>query len=133
MAVRARDQSRDGHLLPSRPFAKNRDMNDSLQILLALAEGRHPLTGEALPEESCYQSAKVLRALLAGIEALEKTAGKKDRVLPGAAGNPWDAEEDASLVADFESGTAIKELAQTHRRTEGAIRSRLMKLGKLVP
>ena len=128
-----RDRSRDGHLLPNRPFAKNGEMNDSLQILLALAEGRHPLTGEALPEESCYQSAKVLRALLAGIEALEKTAGKKDRVLPGAAGNPWDAEEDAILVADFESGTAIKELAQTHRRTEGAIRSRLMKLGKLVP
>ncbi len=98
-----------------------------------LVAGKHPLTGEALPEESCYQSAKVLRALFAGIEALEKTAGKKERVLPGAAGKPWDAEEDASLAADFESGTAIKELAQTHQRTEGAIRSRLMRLGKLVP
>jgi len=86
-----------------------------------------------LPDESCYQSAKVLRALLAGIEALEKADQKKSRVLPGAAGKPWDAEEDASLVADFESGTAIAELAQTHQRTEGAIRSRLMRLGKLVP
>jgi len=106
---------------------------DSLQILRALAEGKHPLTGEALPDESCYQSAKVLRALLAGIEALEKTAGRKNRVLPGAAGKPWDAEEDQSLVADFESGTSIADLAQMHQRTEGAIRSRLMKLGKLVP
>jgi len=36
-------------------------------------------------------------------------------------------------VADFESGTTIAALAQTHERTEGAIRSRLMRLGKLVP
>jgi len=50
-----------------------------------------------------------------------------------AAGKPWDAEEDESLVADFESGTSIAELAQMHERTEGAIRSRLMRLGKLVP
>jgi len=108
-------------------------MSETLQILRALADGKHPLTGEALPDESCYQSAKVLRALLAGIEALAKEAQKKNRVLPGAAGKPWDAEEDESLVADFESGTAIAALAQTHERTEGAIRSRLMRLGKLVP
>jgi hypothetical protein len=108
-------------------------MNESLSILRALADGRHPLTGETLPDESCYQSAKVLRALLAGIEALEKAEQKKSRVLPGAAGKPWDAEEDESLVADFESGTTIAALAQTHERTEGAIRSRLMRLGKLVP
>ena len=106
---------------------------ESLHILRALADGKHPLTGEALPEESCYQSAKVLRALLAGIEALERTAKRKTRVLPAGAGKPWDGEEDESLVADFESGTAIAELAQMHQRTEGAIRSRLLKLGKLVP
>ncbi len=108
-------------------------MNESLSILRALADGKHPLTGETLPEESCYQSAKVLRALLAGIEALEKAEQKKSRVLPGSAGKPWDAEEDESLVADFEGGTTIASLAQTHERTEGAIRSRLMRLGKLVP
>jgi hypothetical protein len=108
-------------------------MNESLSILRALADGRHPLTGETLPDDSCYQSAKVLRALLAGVEALEKAEQKKSRVLPGAAGKPWDVEEDESLVADFESGTTIAALAQTHERTEGAIRSRLMRLGKLVP
>jgi hypothetical protein len=108
-------------------------MNESLEILRSLAAGKHPLTGEELPEESCYQSAKVLRALLAAIEAMEKAAKKIDRVLPGAAGKPWDAEEDESLVADFESGTTIAALAQTHQRTEGAIRSRLMRLGKLIP
>jgi len=63
-------------------------MSETLQILRALADGKHPLTGETLPGESCYQSAKVLRALLAGIEALEKAEGRKSRVLPGAAGRP---------------------------------------------
>jgi len=109
------------------------DAAEALRILRLLADGKHPLSGEPLPDESCYQSAKVLRALLAGIDALEKAAKKKSRELPAGAGKPWDAEEDQSLVGDFESGTPIKDLAQTHQRTEGAIRSRLMKLGKLAP
>jgi hypothetical protein len=116
---------------PSDQAPQNPD--ESLSILRALAAGRHPLSGAELPEESAYQSAKVLRALLAGIDALEKSVTRKNRVLPAGAGKPWDAEEDESLVADFETGTAIGELAQNHQRTEGAIRSRLMKLGKLLP
>ena len=92
-----------------------------------------PLHRRTLPDESCYQSAKVLRALLAGIEALEKATERKSRKLPAGAGKPWDTEEDRALVADFEGGAAIADLAQNHQRTEGAIRSRLMKLGKLQP
>ena len=102
-------------------------------MLRALAAGRHPLSGAELPEESCYQSAKVLRALLAGIDALEKSAARKTRLLPAGAGKPWDADEDEALVSDFETVTTIGDLAQNHQRTEGAIRSRLMKLGKLLP
>lgn len=106
---------------------------ESLRILRALAEGKHPLTGVELPNESCYQSAKVLRALLVGIEALEKAAKRKNRSLPAEAGKPWSTEEDQTLIAEFEKGTLIKDLAQKHQRTQGAIHSRLMKLGKLLP
>lgn len=109
------------------------DPAEALPILRALAAGRHPLTGAELPEESCYQSAKVLRALLAGIDALEKSIARTNRVLPAGAGKPWDSVEDETLVADFETGSTIGELAQNHQRTEGAIRSRLMRLGKLIP
>lgn len=109
------------------------EATEPLRILRALADGRHPLTGEPLPEESCYQSAKVLRALLAGIDALEKAAKRKSRVLPAAAGKSWSAEEDESLAGDFDGGTSIEELAQNHQRTQGAIRSRLIRLGKLSP
>ncbi len=106
---------------------------ESLRILRALAEGKHPFTGEELPEESCYQSAKVLRALLAGIEALGKAAKRKSRILPAEAGKSWSTEEDQTLIAEFEKGTSIKDLAQKHQRTQGAIHSRLMKLGKVPP
>jgi hypothetical protein len=96
---------------------------EALQTLRMLADGRHPFTGDALPDESCYQSAKVLRALLVGIDAMEQATKRKDRVLPAGAGRPWDADEDQSLVANFESCTSIADLAKNHQRTEGAIRS----------
>jgi hypothetical protein len=37
------------------------------------------------------------------------------------------------LLLILKSGTSIADLAKSHQRTEGAIRSRLMKLGKLLP
>jgi hypothetical protein len=86
---------------------------ETLQILRMLADGRHPLTGDALPDENCYQSAKVLRAFPVGIDALEKAISRKSRVLPAGAGKPWDA-EDQSLISGFENGTSIAELAKSH-------------------
>lgn len=109
------------------------ERTESLRILRALAEGKHPFTNAVLPDESCYQSTKVLRTLFAGIEALEKASKRKNRSLPAEAGKPWSSEDDQTLIAEFEKGTSIKDLAQKHQRTQGAIHSRLMKLGKLVP
>lgn len=108
---------------------------ESVRILKALADGFHPLTGEELPDESCYQSAKVLRALIAGIEALEAAPNQANKSKPGlkSAGKPWDKEEDQTLLMDWESGSTIKDLAANHQRTEGAIRSRLIRLGAIQP
>ena len=44
-------------------------------------------------------------------------------------GRPWSAEEDALLKARWGSGLSMKALARLHRRTDGAIRSRLIRLG----
>jgi len=51
--------------------------------------------------------------------------------LPEHAGNPWRGEEEARLVSEFDSGLSIAEIAENHKRTKGAIRSRLKKLGKI--
>lgn len=106
-----------------------------LAILEALADGVHPFTGEELPDENLYQNAKVLRALLAAMEALERAGTREARqaALPSKAGNPWSEEEDHVLVARFEEGTSFRELAKEHGRTAGAVKSRLTKLGKFAP
>ena len=41
---------------------------------------------------------------------------------------PWTKEEDQRLTRDFEEGKTVKELSEIHKRTQGAIRSRLKKL-----
>ena len=137
----ARRVARDYQLYPS-PGSREQEQAQEddtitrhLAILEALADGVHPLTGEELPDESLYQNAKVLRALLAAMEALKKDSAREARkaVLPAKAGNPWSDEEDQILVERFEGGMSFAELAKEHGRTEGAIKSRLTKLGKLMP
>ena len=100
-----------------------------LEILRRLAAGKNPLTEALLPDDSCYQSAKVLRALLAAIKALEKAP--RIRKVPPNAGKPWFAEEDADLRKRFDEGLTITDLAHKHERTRGSIRTRLEKLGKI--
>ncbi len=106
-----------------------------LAILEALADGVDPMSGEPLPGESVFKSDGVLAALAAGTVALQKEQARLERQteLPNKAGKPWDAEEDKRLVDAFDAGTPVKELAERHGRTPGAINSRLAKLGKLVP
>ena len=106
-----------------------------LAILEALADGVDPLTGEELPGESVFRDAKVLAALAAGMAALGKEHERRERhgKMPGKAGKPWDPQEDARLAEAFDEGTPIKTLAERHGRTPGAIKSRLARLGKLLP
>lgn len=101
------------------------------RILRALAAGKHPFTDALLPDDSCYQSAKVLRALLSAIKVLEKVSLRE--ALPQNAGQPWSAEEVVEIAKCFDQGMTITEMANRHKRTEGAIRSRLEKLGKITP
>jgi len=109
--------------------------NEARQIIQSLAEGRCPQTGQTLPANSPYQSADVVRALFIAIGALERAERKEMRVttLPEHAGRSWDVEEDQQLSREFDVGRSIADLAQMHKRTRGAIQSRLEKLGKMQP
>lgn len=81
-------------------------------ILESLAEGQPQFVVEALT-----MAKDVLR--------------KQER--PTSAGMRWTPEEDATLCSEFDSGTAVREIARSHGRTSGAITIRLVKLGKLDP
>ena len=100
-------------------------------IFESLIQGMDPDTGAALPPDSIAQRSSVLRALLAGIEALEiaeKRAARRAH-LPENVGRSWSDAELATLRREFESGTATEQIATAHGRTVKAITARLEKTG----
>jgi len=61
------------------------------------------------------------------LEAVKGTKAKKP--LPEWQGEKWRQQEDQQLTESFKKEVKVAELAKTHQRTSGAIRSRLRKLG----
>jgi hypothetical protein len=101
------------------------------QILQSLIQGVDPVTGEELPRETVLQHAEVLRALLAGLAALEQTTARAQRraQLPDNVGQAWTTEEESRLVTAFKRGDSPVAIARQHGRTLRAIEARLEKLG----
>jgi hypothetical protein len=110
------------------------------QIIDTLAQGIHPVTGEAMPEDSPYNTPPVIRALHAVSRALESGpagaaaepvgSGRK-RSVPPNAGKAWTPQEDAALEIAFDAGIPLKQAAQELGRTAYAVEQRLVKLGKI--
>ncbi len=109
------------------------DIPTALEIVNALADGINPYTGEIFPPDSPYQHPDTVRALYKAIQALErlKKRQSRQRNLPENAGKPWSEEEEQQLITGHDSGLSTQELATRHKRTKGAIRSRLVKLGRI--
>src|SRR5512145_2404330 len=109
------------------------DTDRMIEILKLLSDGIDPFTGEIFPDNSPYQHPDTVRALFKAIEALRKiqTRQVRQRDLPENAGNPWSEEEDNQLTSSYDGGKSIKELSEQHKRTEDALKSRLLKLGKI--
>jgi hypothetical protein len=102
------------------------------QIIDTLAQGIHPVTGEAMPEDSPYNAPPVIRALHAVSRALEGAPpAEPGRLRPPNAGKAWTAQEDAALETAFDAGIALKQVAQELGRTPFAVEQRLVKLGKI--
>ena len=111
------------------------------QIIDTLAQGIHPVTGEAMPDDSPYNAPPVIRALhvvsraLEGMTALptEEAPRGTRRPSPPNAGKAWSAQEDAALETAFDAGIPIKQVAQELGRTAFAVEQRLVKIGKVAP
>ena len=111
------------------------DAREALRIISILADGVDPYTGEKYPPDSPYQNVDTVRALFKAKESLE-TAVKRvnaHREPPERAGAAWNEEETRQLTEQYDRGISIPELAKTHARTRWAIRTRLIKSGKIVP
>ena len=119
------------------------DLQIARQIIDALAQGIHPVTGEAMPEDSPYNAPPVIRALHAVSRALEEAPGRapegpaaaeeaRPRAAPPPnAGKRWSPQEDSALEIAFDAGIPLKQVAQELGRTSFAVEQRLIKLGKV--
>lgn len=111
------------------------------QIIDTLAQGIHPVTGEAMPDDSPYNAPPVIRALHVVSRALESAGGEPPgaeaprprAARPPNAGKPWSAQEDSALETAFDAGIPVKQVAQELGRTAFAVEQRLVKLGKIEP
>ncbi|HEX8412041.1 MAG TPA: hypothetical protein VF883_24540 [Thermoanaerobaculia bacterium] len=106
----------------------NRDQ--VIPVLESLANGVDPATGTRIPLDA-FHTADTVRALFAAATLLRENNTPPKEKRTGAAGSRWTEEEDALLAREFDSGTAIAEIARGHGRTPAAINLRLVKLGKI--
>ena len=107
----------------------------ALPIVQALADGVNPVTGEAYPDQSPYAEPRTLRALYSAVDLMQKEIEREKRRerLPANFGKPWSEGEDRTLIAEFDAGITMPDMARKHARTHSSIRLRLEKLGKIEP
>lgn len=103
------------------------DIVRAKKIIEALAEGVDPVTGELLPEDSVCNQGEVVRAFYAVLKFLSTKTGKER---PENTGKPWTTEEDEQLISEYRRGLKTSEIGRLHKRSNGAITSRLLKLGE---
>ena len=102
------------------------------EIINVLAQGIHPVTGEAMPADSPYNEPPVIRALFTVARALEDCdAAKVRREAPPNAGKSWSEDEDGRLAAAFDAGQQLGQMALELGRSRVAVEARLVKLGKI--
>ena len=109
------------------------DQSQALAVVRSLANGVDPESGEIFPAESAYQRPQIVRALYEAASALERIErfDRRRQQMPPKTGEPWSEEEDRKLLAAFDAGRALQELAAQHERTMGAVRARLLKYGRI--
>ncbi len=110
-------------------------LESALPIVKALADGVNPVTGELYPQDSPYAEPRALRALFSAVDLMQREVDRERRRerLPANFGKPWSEGEDRAIATAFDAGTGVPEMARKHGRTQGSIRLRLEKLGKLPP
>jgi len=109
------------------------DSAQALAVVRSLANGVDPESGEIFPAESAYQRPQIVRALYEAANALERIDrfDRRRSQMPPKTGEPWTEDEDRRLLAAFDAGRALQELAASHERTMGAVRARLLKYGRI--
>ena len=104
------------------------DVQRAKELLMVLADGIDPLTGDVLPDDHVCNKGEIVRALHCAVEELSR---RQKKTLPENNGKPWTNELDDELGRLFDDGMKRKDLCARLGRTSGAIEPRLERLGKL--
>jgi hypothetical protein len=91
----------------------------------------HGPKGEELADASYVEIETYARQIMEQLALHVPSALRHQKGFLPQAGKAWRKEEDQCLVREFDAGKEIRELSQSHGRTQGAIRSRLLRLGRL--
>lgn len=108
-------------------------VSQALAIIRSLGNGVDPETGQVFAADSPYQRPQVVRALYVAASSLERLERheRRNATRPAKTGHPWSEDEDRKLLAAFDSGRTLQEIAAAHERTPGSVRARLLKYGRL--
>ncbi len=120
------------------------EIKKAKEIVISLANGIDPITGEVFPDDSPYNHPTVIRSLFTIVSNVRfpKKEGKKSieekqsqnlsEGNPKNAGIAWTEELKQEVRKLFECGKSITELAEYFERTEGGIRSELVHQGLIM-
>jgi hypothetical protein len=119
------------------------ELSEARPIVLTLAQGVDPITGEVFAADSPYNHPSIIRALFAVHDHARRTGGalgpderrqrNLDQGRPRNTGLPWSEEDRARVASGFEHGEAVETLATELERTRSAIQSELVRQGLLEP
>lgn len=109
------------------------EIQEAIAVIRKLADGVHPETGAALPGDCLYHHPQAVRALHRAMGALEfqEERERVKKFLPKNAGKAWSNQGDGQICDELRRGMSFEQIAQLHRRTNGSIISRLVRLGKI--
>ena len=102
------------------------NINEMLQVIEALANGRDLESGELVAYDSQLGHPKAIQALFGCLQLLRRHARR-----PPNAGKPWRVEDEAMLAAGHATGRPVAEMARAVGRTPGSVKARLVHLGLL--
>lgn len=102
--------------------------DEALQIVRALADGVDPRTGEPMNASGPCEDVRVVRALHVAIRHLESAPARIQRRGTRPGRTTLGCRRRPTTHRGLPSRQSIQQLANTHLRTDGAIRARLKRL-----
>ena len=89
------------------------EIKRAAELLRGLADGRDPITGARLPDESVYNHPEIIRALHCVLQELQTRQTGAQAV---NAGRSWRPDEEQQLLEEYDAGLPVEQIARRRAR-----------------